>query len=79
METCQNTPKMMVWGKITPLKENFQNSSIKVQERTSIHVFLQEFHPNLSRYKFFAAILRPFGLGHENFNTRDLRLVYICL
>jgi len=56
--------------------ENFQNSSIKVHRLT----FFPEFHADLSRYKenkfivyplqntHFAAILRPFGPGRQNFS-----------
>jgi len=42
---------MAVWGKITPLREIFHNSSIKVQQSTPIDVFLPGFHAYLSRYK----------------------------
>jgi len=41
---------MTVWSKITPFRVNFQNSSIKVQYRTTIDVF-PEFLADLSRYK----------------------------
>jgi len=42
-----------VWGKITHLRENFQNSSIQVQHSTPIDVFdvFSEFHADLSDYK----------------------------
>jgi len=34
---------MAIWGKITPLRVHFQNSSIKVQFRTTIDVFPPNF------------------------------------
>jgi len=48
-------------------------------------MFFPEFHTDLSRYKqnefitnthFFAAIMRPFGPGSQNFDTWDLSSVY---
>ena len=38
-ETRQTNPKWWFWSKVTPLSENFQNTSIKVQWRTLIDVF----------------------------------------
>jgi len=73
---------MEVWGKITPLRENFQNSSILRFNRGHRLTFSPEFHADLSRYKenqlhcvsyknihLFAAILLPFDLRRQNFNT----------
>ena len=54
-------------------------------------VLLPEFHADVSHYKdmrvhciryeqnmhLFAAILRTFGPGRQNFNTRDLSSAYI--
>jgi len=75
--------KWRFWGKITPLRENFHNSSIKVQYSTPIDVFFPNFMPPGSVTKnasslyplqkktrtFFAAILSPFGPKRPNFNT----------
>ena len=78
-------PKMAVWGKITPLRVHFQNSSrFNTGQRLT---FSPEFHADLSRYKemranslyplqinshLLTAILRPSGPGRKNFNTWDL-------
>jgi len=58
-DRCQSNQKMTVWGKITRLRENFQNSSIKVQWRTLIDVFLPKFHADLARYKVMRVHCRP--------------------
>jgi len=79
--TRQNNPKLAVLGQNHVLRENFQNSSVRVEWRTMMCV-LPEFHANLSHYKennfispvtkktptFFAAILCCFDPGHQNFN-----------
>jgi len=77
----KTTPKWRFWGKITPLSEHVQNSSIKVQYSTSVHVF-PECHADLSvtkkhefivpvtkNHSLLAIILRPFGLRRENFDA----------
>jgi len=76
---------MAILGQNHPhLRGNFPNSSTKIQCGTLIDVF-PEFHADLSSYKkqlrctrykktptFFAATLRLFGPGRQNFNTWDL-------
>jgi len=77
-------PKMAVCGKITPLRVNFHYSSIKVQYRTTIDVFpriscwsvpLQRngnsLYPLQITPTLLTAILRHFGPGRKNFNTRS--------
>jgi len=85
-------PKMAVWGKITPLRVHFQNSSrFNTGQRLT---FSPEFHADLSRYKEMRAnslyplqetptlltpILRPFGPGRKIL-TREiwLRPTHAC-
>jgi len=43
METHQNNPKIAVLWQNHPLRENFQNSSIKAQQMTLIYAFCQNF------------------------------------
>ena len=47
LQACdtETSQKWLFWGKTTPLRENFQNSSIKVQQRTRIDVFFLNFMP----------------------------------
>ena len=81
-------PKMAVWGKITPLRENFQNSSIKIQQSTPIDVFARIWC-DLSCYKEMRVycipvtkityLLLTFGPGRQHFNTWDLSSAYISL
>jgi len=72
-DTRQTTPKWRFSGKITHLREHFQNSSIKVQYCTPIDVFFPNCMPICAvtkknnfivpviKHPLFAAILRPFG------------------
>jgi len=69
---------MAVLGQNHPLMGNFKNSSIKVQYTTPIDVFGPNLMPIcpvtkksefIVKIQFFAAILRPFGPGQQNFNA----------
>jgi len=78
-------------GAKSPLRENFQSSSITVQYGIPIDVFTQKFMvicPVTKKSKFivplrnthlFSAVLHPFGRGRQNFNTWDISSAYICL
>jgi len=78
--TVKATQKNEVWCKIAPLRANFQNSSIKVQQTDVLaglscpSVPLQRnassLYPLQKTPTLFTAILRHFGPGHQNFSTR---------
>jgi len=93
-ETRQNNPKMAVWGQITPLRENCQNSSIKVQQRTPINFFgriscrslpLQRENKVIvpvTKHSLFRRHFAPLWprTGRQNFNTWHLSstFTYAC-
>ena len=61
MENRQSNPKTAVWGEITPLRANCQNSSYtKLQQRTVIGAFLPEIPADLSRYKEMRVHCTPY-------------------
>jgi len=64
----KQNPKMSFSGQNHPLTEDVQNSSIKVQYRPPIGVFLLEFH----------AALSP-GSGSKVHCTRFLEITYYAL
>jgi len=88
----KTTTKWRFEGKITPLTENFQNSSVKIQQSTAIDVFAgiscrsvslqRKASSYCTRYKnihIFTAILRPFGPGRQTVNIWDSSSAYMCL
>jgi len=93
MESRQNNQKMAALGQNNPLWENFQNSSIKVQRRTSIDFFARiscrsvplqrkasSLYP-LQNTHLSAATLHPFGPAHgSKILTREIsvRPTYAC-